>query len=140
MAEEMAIAFAWLTSTLSGDVPLQGYAPGGVSRTFAQPQTATPYVVMKYQSGTDYPVFGGANAYSDLYFEVMAVGPASNTQSLTNAAARIKTLLTVAQPVSVTGGSIRSSYRSQPLEDDSLVDGETWTSLGGVYRVMTQAS
>jgi hypothetical protein len=140
MAEEVDIAFAWLTSTLAGDVTLAGYAPGGVSRTFAQPKTATPYIVMSYQSGTDYPVFGGVNAYSDLYFEVMAVGPANNTQALTNAAARIKELLTVAQPVSVTGGSIRSCYRSQPLESDPLVDGEQWTSIGGTYRLMVTAS
>jgi hypothetical protein len=141
MAEEVALAFAWLTSTLAGDAALQGYAPGGVSRTFAQPNTLTPYVVMQYQNnGSDNLVFGGANAFSDLPFEVIAVGPAKNTQALTQAAARIKQLLTITQPISVTGGTIISSYRTQPMESDSLVDGESWTSLGGTYLVRAQAS
>lgn len=139
--EEVALAFAWLTSTLAGDVTLQGYAPGGVSRTFAQPKTATPYVVMSYQNnGVDHPVFGGANAFSDLPFEVMVAGPANNTQALTNAAARIKQLLTVAQPVAVTGGTIISSHRTQPMESDPLVDGEQWTGIGGIYLIRAKAS
>jgi len=140
LSDEMSIALAWLKSTLAGDGVLSGYAPGGVSRTFAQPGVATPYVVMQYQSGTDYPVFGGARAYSDLYFEIMAVGPAKNTQSIVNAASRINTLLTVTQSTAVTGGTIAASFRTQPMESDPLVDGEQWTSIGGMYRIMAKAS
>ncbi len=139
--EEVALAFAWLTSTLSGDAPLQGYAPGGVSRTFAQPKASTPYVVMSYQNnGVDHPVFGGANAFSDLPFEVLVVGPASNTQALMDAAARVKELLTVVQQTAVTGGTIISSHRTQPMESDPLVDGEQWTGIGGIYLIRAKAS
>lgn len=140
MADETSIAFAWIIATLSNDAELQGYAPGGVTRRFAQPRTTTPYVVMTYKEGDDNPVFGGANAYSNLLVEVVAEGPAATMQNIVNAAARIKQLLTVAEPLAVTGGSIRSCYRSQPIETDPLVDGEQWTSLGGIYRIIAIAS
>lgn len=139
MAEEVALAFAWLTSTLQADTALQGFAPGGVSRTFAQPKTVTPYIVMTFQAGTDSPVFGGYS-HADLFFEVMAVGPASDTASVVNAAGRIKTLLFVDQYTAVSGGAILDCHRTQPMESDPLVDGEQWTGIGGVYLVRAKAS
>jgi hypothetical protein len=135
MPEETSIAFAWIISTLSGDAELAGYAPGGVTRRYAQVATVPPYVVMTYQDGVDYPVFGGGNACTDALIEVVVEGPATAMQAIVNAAKRVKTLLTVTVPVAVSGGSIQASFRLHPVETDPLLDGEQWTSLGGVFKV-----
>ena len=141
MSTELDLGFSWLTSTLSGDATLAGYAPGGVSRTFAEPKTPTPYVIMSYQQGTDQVVFGGGRAYSDLHFQVSVVGPVSdNIQALENAAARVDALLTVAQQTAVTGGTILASFRTQPISTDTLVDGEVWNEVGGVYCLLVKGS
>ena len=141
-ANEVALTLEWLYGTLSGDGTLSGYAPGGVWRAEAPPSTTPPYVIMSYQPSQSHDeiVFGGARAYSDLYFEMLAVGPAKVTQTIANAAARIDTLITVATQTSVTGGIIMASYRTQPSEADVIVDGEMWTNIGGIYRVMVKAS
>lgn len=139
---EIALALGWIVSTLSADIPLQGYAPGGVWRAEAPPGTATPYVIIAHQPGQskDEIVFGGARAYSDLCFQVIATGPAANGETIANAAVRIDSLLTVSQSTAVTGGTIITSYRTQPVEADTIINGETWTDMGGIYRIMCKGS
>jgi hypothetical protein len=141
-SNEVALILEWLYSTLSGDSTLSGYAPGGVWRAEAPPSTTPPYVIMTYQPGQSHDeiVFGGARAYSDLHFEVICAGPAKVTQTVANAAARIDTLISVATQTSITGGTILASFRTQPSESDVIIDGEMWTNIGGMYRVMVKAS
>lgn len=140
MSTEVALSLQWLESTLSGDATLQGYAPGGVFQTFALPGTATPHVVVTYQDGNDYPVFGGSIAYSDMRFRVTARGPLSAKTAIQNAAARIKTILTVTSPTSVTGGTITASFPAQPVSEDEWVDSEKWNQTGNVFCVMAKGS
>lgn len=135
MSDEVDLGFTYLKSTLAGDSTLMGYAPGGVRRSMAPPQAATPFIIIAYQDGTDAPVFGGGRAYSDVTYRVKVYGPASNTAALVNAASRISTLITTATPVSVTGGTIKACFRSQPLQEDEDPDGEQWSCFGGLYRM-----
>lgn len=137
---ETAITFAWIESTLSGDTTLQGYAPGGILQTFALPGTTAPYMLVKYLSGKDYPVFGGGRAYSDMRFRVLVVGPLGSQQTLASAAARIETLLTVTSKTAVTGGAIIGSFRDQPASEDEWVDSAKWHVDGAEYCIMALAS
>lgn len=139
---ELDIAYQWMQSTLAGDTTLQGYAPGGVWRAEAPDGSAPPYVTITYQpqQSKDEVVFGGGRAYSELYFEVYAAGPAANLPGIANAASRIDTLLTIAQQTSITGGTLMKSIRTQPLGTDPLIDGERWNATGGLYCVMLKAS
>jgi hypothetical protein len=142
MASEVAVALAWLYSTLNGDSTLTGYAPGGVWRAEAPPTTVTPFVTIIYEPSNshDEPVFGGGRAYSDLYFDVVACGPAKMTATLASAASQIDTLLKVSAQTAITGGTISACFRSVPLEADPLINGETWTNMGGTYRIMIKAT
>jgi hypothetical protein len=145
MGSEVGVALAWLYSTLKGDSTLTGYAPGGVWRGEAQPSTTPPFVVLIYlpSNSHDEVVFGGARAYSDLFFDVLACGPADAQRVapvIVNAAARIDTLLTVSTQTAITGGTILACFRSVPLEADPLINGETWTNMGGTYRIMIKAT
>lgn len=141
-ANEIDITYQWMQATLAQDTTLQGYAPGGVWRAEAEANTPAPYVTITYQPGRgrDEIAFGGVRAYSDLYFEVCAVGPAKTLQSIVNAALRIDVLLAVAQQTAITGGTLLAVYRVEPVETNPLIDGERWNSNGGVYRVMVKAS
>lgn len=137
---EITLGFEWLYSVLSTDSTLQGYAPGGVYRSLAPPSTASPYVILIYQAGTDAVNFGGGRAYASMIYQVKAVGPASNTAGIMNAAARADGLITTGAQVSITGGTILSSFREQPLQIDELVNGEQWSNFGGLYRILVKAS
>lgn len=144
---EMTMVLDWMYSTLAGDATLQSYAPGGVWRSEVpvgtdNDPTPTPYVVIVYQpqQSRDYPVFGGARAFSELFFEVVIAGPVTNWQTLASGAARIDQLLTIAQQTAVTGGTISASYRVQSIELDPLIAGEIRTDTGGVYKVMAKAA
>ena len=137
---ETAVALQWIENTLSLDTALQGYAPGGILQTFALPGTTSPYMLVKFISGVDHPVFGGGRAYSEMRFHVTVVGPFAGSQTLTSAAARIETLLTVTSQTTVTGGIIIGSFRDQPISEDEYVDGAKWSVQGGEYCVMAKAS
>lgn len=141
-AHEMDIAYQWIQATLAGDATLQADAPGGVWRAEAESNTPSPYVAITYlpQQSRDEIAFGAVRVFSDLFFDVCAAGPASVLASIASAAAQIDTLLTVAQQTAITGGTILSSYRTQPSESDPLIDGTRWNYTGGVYRVRIKAS
>jgi hypothetical protein len=141
---ESAAGFAWLYSVLSGDSTLTGYAPGGVWRGLAPDGTATPFVILSLQSGQDKLTANAVRILDDDTFLVKASGPASNTAGVTNAAARIDALLgrtsgTIGTPGQVTAGAILACYRETPLSVDELINGELWTNLGGLYRLIIQA-
>ncbi|SRR6266516_2076191 len=142
MGAEIAVAISWLYSTLNGDSTLHTSAPGGVWRAEAPPGTATPYVILIYQQNPSHDeiVFGGGRAFGDLFFEIVATGPAKVTQTIASAAGRLDTLLTVSQQTSISGGTLLACYRTQSSESDPLINGETWTNMGGIYRIMMKAS
>jgi len=131
-----------MISTLSADATIQADAPGGVWRAEAPPGTAIPYIAVVFQpnNSKDKVVFGGVRAYSDLYFEVFATGPAASGQTIASAAARIDDLLTVPRQTVITNGTLMASYRTKPIESDVILDGTTWTNMGGEYRIMCKSS
>jgi len=139
---EVDVAYTWIEATLAGDTTLASYAPGGVYQSFALPGTATPYCLVEYQPGgsSNHPVFGGANAYSKLMFRVVATGPIAAASAIASAAARIATLLTVASPVTVTGGTISGSFASTSVSKNEWVDGAKWLLDGAEWTIFVKAS
>jgi hypothetical protein len=134
---ETTAGFQWLYNTLSADSTLQTDAPGGVWRGLAPPGTATPFVILSLQSGKDVITANAVRVFDDDTFLVKAVGPASNNAGVLAAASRIDALLgrTSGQ---VTAGAILACYRETPISIDELVNGELWSNLGGLYRLIIQ--
>jgi Protein of unknown function (DUF3168) len=133
---EVVLGLMFLSTTLQGDSTLASLAPGGVWRGTADPTTSTPYVIVSFMSGTDALTATGVRPMSHLRFQVKAVGPASNTSAVANAAAQVDSLLGGNQGLrnqSVTGGFIGTCYRDGMLMVDSLVSGEKWVDIGGFY-------
>lgn len=143
-AHEIALGFEWLYSTLSADTTLAGFAPGGVWRALAPPGTATPFVVLVHQAGTDAVTMNGFRMLDDLLFQVKAVGPANITATVASAAERIDILLGGPPGTPASGatadnlGQVLACYRQSPLQLDELVSGELWTNMGGLYRMIIE--
>jgi hypothetical protein len=87
--------FQWLYSVLNGDSTLLGYAPGGIYRSFAPPEVATPFVVMQQQSAQDSLTFNAYRPLSIIKYLVKVVGPVTTDGmvALNNAASRVDALL-----------------------------------------------
>jgi len=139
---EVDVAIQWIQGTLAGDTTLQGEAPGGVWRADAPAGTPGVYIAVTHQSnqGRDGTVFGGGRAFSEVFFEIVAAGPATSAQTIASAAARIDELLTVAQQTAITGGTLLGSFRMQPVESDPLINGVVMTYNGGLYKLMVKAA
>jgi hypothetical protein len=136
---ESYIGFLWLESVLGGDSTLAGYAPGGVWRGEAPPNTPTPFVVMAQQAGVDTNTINAFRLLVEMLYQVKAVGPASSTATIASAASRIDAL--IGKPPtsgSVAGGYVGASFRESPLMIDEIVNGEQWTTIGGLYRLEIQ--
>ena len=140
MTHEASIAFQYLYTILSGDSQLTGFVPGGIWRGYVPPETTPPYVVFAMQSGTDSVTMNGFRMLVDGLFQVKAIGPASETQTIVNAASRIDALIG-SPPTSGTtpNGAILASYRQSPLSLSELINGEVWETMGGLYRLIIES-
>ncbi|HLZ64388.1 MAG TPA: hypothetical protein VKR06_46250 [Ktedonosporobacter sp.] len=132
---EVMLGIEYLYAALSVDSALTALVPGGVWRGLADPGTATPFIVIAHQAGTDSIAFGAVRALTSMLYQAKVVGPANNSADLATAAARLDTLITTAVPIGISGGLIKSCYREQPLLVDETVTGEKWANIGGLYRI-----
>lgn len=136
---EVVIGYQFIYGTLSPDSLLTGYAPGGVHRSLAPPETQPPFIIMNYQSGQDSITMNAFRMLASALFQIKCVGPASMTTEIANGAARIDALLGN-PPTSgtVTGGYVAASYRESPIAIDEIVAGEVWSNIGGLYRLLIE--
>jgi hypothetical protein len=138
MAHEVGLGLLWLIATLEGDSTLAGYAPGGVHRGMAPVGTATPFIVVNYQTGHDVTTANKVRIMSNVTYQVKASGPVSQTADIVSAAGRIDELLDndETRNIPVTGGLILDSSRDEPVAyDEEEGAGEQQTNFGGLYSL-----
>lgn len=142
MIDETELGFMFLDSVLSPDSTLAGYAPGGVSRGFAPPGNAVPYVIMSLQSpGADSQTITGFRLLTNPLYFIRATGPASMTQQIANASTQINVLLGGKDGLrnqSIAGGFIASCIRQSPFQQDTIENGEDWVIFGGLWRLQIE--
>lgn len=137
-AHEIVSGYQWLVSTLTGDSQLRTLAPGGVWRGLAKPGSATPYIILSFQSGGDVVTMNAFHLMDDMLYLVKAVGPASSSSQIASAAARINDLIGGPTSGIAPGSIISAAYRQSPFSQEELVSGELWSSFGGIYRIIVQ--
>ncbi len=140
-ANEILLAYEFLTTTLNADSTLTGLVTGGIWRGSAPVEAVPPYVVMNLQAGSDVLTLNGVRIYDSLLFQIKTIGPAVQTTTLLSAANEIDSLLkrTSGVPLTTDGlGAILACFRESPMQLDELVNGELWTQLGGMYRIQIQ--
>ena len=135
---EIIIGLDFLINILSADTTLASLAPGGVWRSVASPNIATPFVVVAYQGGKDSLTTDGVRPLVTAIYQCKAVGPANITDTIVQAASQIDILLGGnhgLRNVGVPGGFIGSCYRDGSILMDELVAGEKFTNIGGLYSL-----
>jgi len=138
---EVLLALEWLTTTLNADSTLTSIVTGGIWRGSAPVEAVPPYIVMNLQAGSDITTMNGVRIYDGLLFQVKVIGPGTITTTLLAAANEIDSLLkrTSGVPLTVDGlGAILACFRESPVQIDSLVNGELWSDIGGMYRIQLQ--
>lgn len=90
---EVYYGFQWLKSVLAADSTLAGYAPGGIWRALAPSGTATPFIVIAFQAGTDVLTMNAIRLFVNPLYQVKMVGPATVSTTLAAGAAEIDLLL-----------------------------------------------
>jgi hypothetical protein len=134
---EIAASLEFIMSKLTGDATLMSIATGGVYRGMAKVGATPPFIVVAFQAGHDVLTFNDVRMVSQLLFQVRAVGPASLTSAIFQAAARVDDLLKKTSGTA-TNSLILGLYREEPLHYDENVDGVLWTNTGGLYRPIVQ--
>ena len=141
---EVATGYAFLYSTLQADSTLASLAPGGIHRSIAPNDTATPVIIISFQSGIDVLTTTGVRLMVNALYQVKAVDQAANMAGIVAAANQLDIVLGGSQGirnVSVSGGGyVLSCVREGPLayDDSKLVVGALWSYLGGLYRVYAE--
>ncbi len=144
---EAALGLQWLYGILSSDSTLSGLAPGGVWRSYAPPESQVPYVIISFHSGNDVTTLNAYRIMDDLLYQAKAIGPAMDTATITQAAARIDKLLGGPPGLPTSGtimqgptqiGQVLACFRTAPIQVDELVNGEPWTNIGGMYRLLLE--
>jgi hypothetical protein len=138
---EAMLGIQWLMGVLSADSTLAALAPGGGWRSEADPGTATPLWIVAYQGGSDSLTTTGVRPLVEGIYQAKATGPASNTAGVVQAASQIDALLggnSGLRNQYTTGGFIGSCYRDGSIVLDSLVVGEKWITIGGLYRLQIE--
>lgn len=136
---EVDLGFVYLLDRMQADSTLMGYVTG-IYRQFAPTTAVAPYLLLIFQAGTTVTTFGGVRSHASLLYQVKAVGPARLLSTLVSAAARLDSVVSTAQSVNVTGGSILKCMQEQPFHLDELVAKEQWTNKGGLYRLYVKAT
>ena len=140
-ANEILLALEWLMTTLNADSTLTGLVTGGIWRGSAPVEAVPPYIVMNLQAGSDVLTMNGVRLYDSLLFQIKVIGPGTMTSTLLLAANEIDSLLkrTSGVPLTTDGlGAILACFRESPVQIDSLVNGELWSDIGGMYRIQLQ--
>lgn len=140
---EVVAGLEFLYSTLHSDSALIALAPGDVSRGMAPPGTATPYVIIGFQAGSNSLTVTGVRPMVSALYQCKAVGPASNTVAIAQAAAEIDAALggkDGLRNISTANGFIADCHQETPLlyDDPTPINGEQWTNIGGLYRLWIQ--
>ena len=138
---EAAQALAYCVATMQADSACAAAATGGIWHGFAPLGTIGPYILVTHQGGMDTTTANGARLFSDLVFQLKAVGPASSYAVLVAIADRIDALFKRTGPTATSSTSgVLSCIREQQITYSELVNGAQIDHLGGLYRLKFQQS
>ena len=137
---ELARVEEWLIDILAGDVTLTGLVSTRIYNQLAPLGVTLPFVVFNWQASRD--VFGLGTLrimMNGLYTVKVVDNAASGMASAVAIADQIDTLLHAADG-SVAAAAILAVMRVEQINYVETVAGEHFRHLGGVYRIVAQAT
>jgi hypothetical protein len=137
---EVVQAYQWIIATQKADTALTAKAVGSCWQEFAPMGTLAPYTLTVEQANTDVLTMNAYRVFASLLLQIKAVGPSANFDDLTIIANRIDALFGRVKNIPLSPGYMLSSYRESEISNGELVNGASWSNLGGLYRVLVQGS
>lgn len=130
----------WIAATLKGDATLVALATGGIYADIA-PSTATyPLVLYNIMSSTIRLVTGGSKLWEEILAEVKGIDKLQNYAALVAIANRIDTLLHLAPPQAISGGTLQDCVSDGGVKRvDPPSNAISYAQLGSRYRIHCQA-
>lgn len=136
---ETVQAYQWVISIMQADSALVAAAVGGFWQGNADIGVTSPYVYVGRQSGADVLTMNAKRLFVYTLLQIKAVGPVTNYATLIVMANRIDALFGRTNLIGLPSGGVLSCYRDGEIAyDDPLVNGQSWTNLGGLYRIALQ--
>jgi hypothetical protein len=134
--DEYGAAAAYVYTTLSADVTLQGYQSTRVYEGMAR--GAFPCTVYQWQGGADdVNMLGGTRVLTHLLMLIKAIQDGDSISTISTISARIDALLHNASGTS--NGYYQEWVRRSPFRLSERVDGVSYQHLGAVYEVLVHA-
>lgn len=133
---ELSAVDKWLYTMLSTDAALTAIVSTRVYDTLAVESATFPYVVFRYQGGSDVRTNGAGRIMVSSVYQVKVIGKGVPFSSLTAAASRIDALLNAKYGANSDGQVW--AVREQPIKYLELDNGVQYRHLGGLYRVWSQ--
>jgi hypothetical protein len=135
---EVMIGFRWIIATARGNNDLMAILVGGFHRSLAPQGVTPPYGLVNFQSGSDLTTANGVRIFSTPLYQIKAVGPASMTEQLEQAASINDDLFGERKSGTTVDGYVSASNRESPVQYDEMVNGKLWTNIGGMYRTLIE--
>lgn len=138
---EITVADTWIYGKLAADATLTALIGGATPRIYRamKPEAAAfPCVVFSYMpGGQDVRGVGTFNIMVNGYWLIKAIDRNNSAAAAATISDRVDTLLHGSSG-SVTGGSVLSCVRDEPVAYVEFLDGAQYQHVGGVYRVIVQ--
>jgi hypothetical protein len=138
---EIAQAYQWSIALMQADTALVAASTGGIWQGFADQGTPGPYTLVTAQTpGVDALTMNAKRLFSRGVLQIKAVGPTSGYAALVIIANRIDAIFGRTGPAGLSVGGVLDSYREQQVAYEELVNGQSWSHLGGLYHIDLQGS
>lgn len=138
---EDTVAAAWINTVLDADTSLKTQAPGGIYDSEAEPGAAYPLVMFIPQSpgvtikGVNTTIIG-----LNMLWQVVGICAGKSYDPVRPVQDSIDRLLHGVTSATVPGGIIMSCVREQAFRLAPIQGGRDYRYLGGIYRILAQAT
>lgn len=137
---EDLVAEKWLRDTLGADTQITDAAPGGLWDGPARDGTRYPIVRWDLQSAVEMGTHNGETVWLNMLWLIRGVADGASMVPLQQIANRIYENLHGSKEITVDGGIIRWCLREQGFNQKTVEAGREKRYLGGIYRIVVQAS
>ncbi len=125
---------------MRADSALMAAATGGVWQEFANIGTVPPFALYARQGGSDANTMNEVRLFTHILMRIQAIGPTANYAALATIANRIDALFKNVRSVGLGVGGVLACYRDSELAYGNVINGASWSYLGGLYHIELQGS
>jgi len=133
-------AFTWIDATMRADSLLMAAATGGVWQEFANIGTVPPFALYARQGGSDVNTMNEVRLFVHILMRIQAIDPTANYATLATIANSIDALFKNVRSVGLGVGGVLACYRESELAYGNVINGASWSYLGGLYHIELQGS